>query len=250
MSPTLTTFLFEAANFLTLAAVLAWLFFRPVRQALRNRCEKMELEEQQTAEKLADAQRMQQEINASRDNLQQELNATRDRELKATRQQAQRIVADARKAADHELELARRQSVRMSETQQETLARVAAHAAADAVGHLLQQIAGPDLHDALVESACRQIGILSADRLGTVKVESARELSEQQRASLTQALGSAGPGADFRTMDDLRAGVRILTADGLIDASVGGLTGFARQSLVRELNHHANNHNPLRDTST
>ena len=36
MSPTLTTFLFEAANFLVLAAVLGWLFFKPVRQALAD----------------------------------------------------------------------------------------------------------------------------------------------------------------------------------------------------------------------
>ena len=34
MSPELTNFLFEAANVLTLAAVLGWLFFEPVRAQL------------------------------------------------------------------------------------------------------------------------------------------------------------------------------------------------------------------------
>ena len=37
MSPTVTTFLFEAANFLTLAPLLGWLFFQPVSDAIQGR---------------------------------------------------------------------------------------------------------------------------------------------------------------------------------------------------------------------
>jgi len=247
VSPTLTTFLFEAANFLVLAAILAWLFFKPVRQALHDRRDKMDAETRQAAEKLADAERQQQEITAAHGNLQEELNELRSRELEAARRQADRLLADARTAAELELDLARRQAARMSDRQQDTLAHVAAYAAADAVGNLLQQIAGPELHDALVQSACRQLHMLPAERLGQVKIESARPLSTQQRAALTEALGPAAAGADFRTVDDLRAGVRVSTGNGLIDASIGGLASYARQALVKEMNHHANNHNPLRD---
>ena len=37
MNETLATFLFEVANFLVLAVVLAWLFFNPVRKVLADR---------------------------------------------------------------------------------------------------------------------------------------------------------------------------------------------------------------------
>ncbi|NJN47909.1 MAG: hypothetical protein HC808_17125, partial [Candidatus Competibacteraceae bacterium] len=49
----MATFLFEAANFLVLAGVLGWLFFKPVRQALIDRQVKFEADAVQAAEKLA-----------------------------------------------------------------------------------------------------------------------------------------------------------------------------------------------------
>ncbi len=48
-------------------------------------------------------------------------------------------------------------------------------------------------------------------------------------------------------MDGLGDGVRISTGKGLIDASVKGLVQFASQSLVKEMSHRANNHNPLQN---
>jgi F-type H+-transporting ATPase subunit beta len=42
---------------------------------------------------------------------------------------------------------------------------------------------------------------------------------------------------------------RISTGKGLIDASVSGLTQFARHSLVKEMTRRANNHNPLQRTN-
>ena len=165
MSPTLTTFLFEAANFLVLAAVLGWLFFKPVRQALADRRAKFEADSVQAAEKLAEAEKAQQEIDATRANLQAELNELRTRELEAARRQADQILADARTAAEREREMSHRQAARMSDTQRDTLAEVSAAAAAETVGRLLEQIGGPDLQSALIESACQQLGSLPPDAL-------------------------------------------------------------------------------------
>lgn len=249
MSPTLTTFLFEAANFLVLAAMLGWLFFQPVRQALADRRAKFEADAVQAAQKLAEADKTQQAIDATRTNLQAELNALRTHELEAARQQATHILADARTAAERERETSRRQAARMSDTQRDSLAEVAATVVAKTVGRLLEQIGGPDLQAALVESACQQLGALPQDALVPVKIESSQPLSPQQRTALENALGPAADSADFRTVDGLEAGVRISTGKGLIDASVSGLAQFARHSLVKEMTRRANNHNPLQSAN-
>lgn len=249
MSPTVTTFLFEAANFLVLAAVLGWLFFKPVRQALADRRSRLESEEQQAAERLSEAKDLQQQIATSRAHLQEELNSLRSRELEAARKQVDHLLADARAAAERELETGRRQAARVSETQQDRLAQAAALAAAETVGQLLRQIGGPEIHAALLRSACQQLRALPQDALAPVKVETATPLSSEDRATLDEALGPAAAGADYRTSKELGVGVRIATGQGLIDASASGLAGFARQALVKHINHRTNNHNPLRQAN-
>ena len=187
MSPTLTTFLFEAANFLVLAIVLGWLFFKPVRQALADRRVKFAAESEQAAEKLAAAEKTQQEMEAARADLQDgvDMICVR-RELETARQQAEQILTDARGAAERERELSRRQAARMSETQRDRLAEAAVTAAADTVGHLFEQIDGPELQSALINAACRQLASLPRGDLAPVKIESAEPLSHEQQATLEE----------------------------------------------------------------
>ncbi|MEZ5583355.1 MAG: hypothetical protein R3F37_11940 [Candidatus Competibacteraceae bacterium] len=251
MSPTWATFLFEAANFLVLAGVLGWLFFKPVRQALADQRAKFEADAVLAAEKLATAEQAQQEIEATRTNLQSELTALRTRELEAARRQAEQILAEARAAAEREREISHRQAARMADRLRDRLAEVSAIAAAETVGCLLKQIggSGSNLHSALIESACQQLGSLPPNALLPVTVESAEPLSPEHLAALHSALGPAADAADFRTVDGLGAGVRISTGKGLIDASVSGLTQFARQALVKAMNHRENNRNPLQSTN-
>ncbi len=249
MSPTVVTFLFEAANFLVLAGVLGWLFFKPVRQALADHRAKFEADNQQAAQRLAEAENTKQQMDAARANLQAELNEHRSGEMEAIRRQSEQILAEARAAAQRELEQSHLQAARMSETQRDRLAEVSATAAAQAVGRLLEQIGGPDLQSALIESACRQLTSMPHDTLGSVKVESTQPLSPEQRSALRTALGPAADAADFRTVDGLGDGVRISTDKGLIDASVKGLVQFASQSLVKEMGRLSNNHNPLQNVN-
>lgn len=249
MSPSLTTFLFEAANFLVLAGVLGWIFFKPVRHALAERQARFEADAIQAAEKLAEAEKLQQEMNTSRANLQVELNELRARELESARRQAEQIVDDARKAAERELEMSRRQSAQITNAQRDTLADVSATAAAETVGQLLDKISGPELQAALIVSACRQLEEWSPDTLAPVTIESNQPLAQDQQAALRKVLGSAAATAVFKTSDGLGAGVRISTSNGLIDASVRGLAQFARHSLVKEMSRRANNHNPLQSAN-
>ncbi|MCA9214102.1 MAG: ATP synthase F0 subunit B [Planctomycetales bacterium] len=249
MSPTVTTFLFEAANFLALAAAMGWLFFKPVRQALLDRQAKFESDNLQATQKLADAEKVQNEANAIRANLQTELNGLRASELEAARRQADKILTEARSVAQREREMSQRQAARISETQRDTLAEVAAVAAAETIGRFLTQIGGPNLQSALIESACQQLRSLSHDSLAPVTVESTQPLLPERVASIKNALGPAGEAAEFRTVENLGDGIRVSTGEGLIDATVKGLVQYASQSLVKEMSRRANNHNPLQKTN-
>ncbi|MCA9165326.1 MAG: hypothetical protein KDA62_20185 [Planctomycetales bacterium] len=229
--------------------MLSWLFFQPVRQALVDRRAKFEALEDQASKKLADAEKVQHDIEATRASLQVELNDLRTRELDSARRKAEQILDEARAVSERERAMSRREATRLSDTQRDTLAEVAATAAAETVGQLFRQIGGPDLHSALVDSACRQVRALSPGTLAPVKIESSAPLSDEQITALNDALGQAATNAAYRTTDGLGAGVRIATSQGLIDASVSGLTQFARRSLVQEMSRHGNGHHPLQGTN-
>ena len=66
MNDSLWTFVFEIANFVALAAVLAWLFFKPVRKALEDQQAKARQHEEEAAQKLADAERLREDIESQR----------------------------------------------------------------------------------------------------------------------------------------------------------------------------------------
>ncbi len=242
MSPTVTTFLFEAANFLVLAAALGWLFFKPVRQAIRDYHEKFEADNRQAAEKLAEAETMRQQIQQAHLDLQAELNERREVEVAAIQRQCDELLDAARAEAVKQREQSRLLASRIADSQRDTLADVVAGAAADAVGKLLQHIDGPDLQEALVGAACQQLASLTPHRLAPVKVESSTPLSPEQTAALKTALGPDGETAEFHIVDGIGSGVRISTASGLIDTSTGGLAYFARQSLSKEMQQRANHH--------
>ncbi len=100
---------------------------------------------------------------------------------------------------------------------------------------------------ALIEAGYQQLRSLPRQAISPIKIESSQPLSADQLAKLKSVLGSAADAADFRTVGGLGAGIRISTGKGLIDATVSGLSQFARKSLVSELNLHASNHNPLQN---
>lgn len=237
MSPTWTTFLFEAGNFLVLAAFLGWLFFKPVRKALADQRAKNEAATNEAEQKLAEAERLRNEIDTEHKKLQEELNQLRSKELEAARKQAEQIVSDARAARERERENLKRQATRLAENEERMLSQAAAAAAARAVGKLLEQIRGPDLDSALFQAAWQQLQSFSGEKLAPVKVESARALSPAQQKQLEEFFGEDAAGkTSFHVVDELGAGLRITTARGLIDATSTGLAQYAQQALATELN--------------
>jgi len=234
VSPVLTTFLFEAANFLVLAAVLGWLFFKPIRQALADHRADLETLAHQAAEKLAAAEQLRADVDHQRQALRDELGELRAETLALARREADKIVADARAQAQNTREAARQHLARLDETQTAALSRATAAAAGAVVERLLAQIDGPDLNDALLRVACRQLEALSLDA-APVTVETAKPMDEASRARLDAALGKAAATATHRVVVDLAGGVRVTTNRGLVDASIAGLADFAERALLAEM---------------
>jgi F0F1-type ATP synthase membrane subunit b/b' len=238
VSPTLTTFLFEAANFLVLAAVLGWLFFRPVRQALQNYRAGLDTLSQQAQAQLAEAEQTRAQLQVERNVLREELAKVRTETLEAARQDAARIANEARDQAARLRQSAEQHVAHLDQSQAALLAQAVAVASGKLVGELLTQISGVDLNAGLFHAACDQLRALPLD--GTpVTIESSRPIPDEDRAKLGAVLGSAA--ANYRVVPELGSGVRITTSRGLVDATVAGLAEFAQRALATELEHRALN---------
>ena len=235
MSPTLTTFLFEAANFLVLVGLLAWLFFRPVKEALDRRQAEQQRLADEAAENLEQTERMRMEIEQRYLKLEQELDQRREQASLAAEKEAAEIIKQARGFARRESESAKRRIANLEQSQMEKLARVIAETAGASVDRLLREVEQPDLNHALTAVACREIRAFGGDSLAPVRVESARPLDGKDRDALLTALGHAGEMAEFHVLENLGMGLRVSTNRGLVDLSSVGLAKFAEHQLAAVL---------------
>lgn len=236
MNDSLWTFVFEIANFVTLAAVLAWLFFKPIRKALVDQQAKLRQFEDDAAKKLADAKNLQQQAESQRQALASELETMRVKMRETAKQEAEQILADAHAHAERERAALRRDALHIEQAQIAKIGKVVATATYNSTKHFLQQMNGPELQQTLIKSACRELKTISKDSLAPVTIESAGPLDEEARRLIGESLGVAAQSADFRVVTGLEGGLRVSTAHGLIDASIAGLAKFAEQSLSNELN--------------
>ncbi|MCA9177941.1 MAG: hypothetical protein KDB14_25935 [Planctomycetales bacterium] len=233
MTDSIWTFVFETLNFAALAGVLAWLFFKPVRAALQEEQARAERLQQEAVDKADKADQLLREQDAKRQSLGDELDAMRDAARAAAKLEAEQLLRDARARIEHERANLRREAVNIERSQVAKLAEAVAEATHLAVQKLLGQIGGPDLDRALLSAGCRELQQFSDGSLAGVTVESAKALSDEEQAQLRGALGDEPP--QLRLAPELIAGVRISTSRGLIDASVAGLSEYARQLLVTEM---------------
>jgi F-type H+-transporting ATPase subunit b len=235
VSPTWTTFLFETVNFLILMAVLGWLLFRPIRQALDNRRMALAKEAEEAAATRTEVERLQEEIRQRYAALEAELEQWRHNVRVAAQQEAEQLRREARAAVEREREAARHRLAHLEEAQLEHLAAAVATAAGTVVERLLRQLEGPDLERGLIRAACRELQALDGNDLGAVRVESVHPLDQQTQDEFTSVLGRAARTLEFRVSPSLGAGVRISTSRGLVDASAAGLAAFARGTLAEQL---------------
>lgn len=135
MSPTLTTLLNEAANFLLLAGALGWLFFRPVRQALSEHRSKLDAVAKAAEEKMAAAEEIRLAAESRQNALRDELAKLRTETLESARQEAATIIAQAKDQAARVTQAAEQHGVHLEEAQAATLSHAVAAAASRLVDH-------------------------------------------------------------------------------------------------------------------
>jgi F0F1-type ATP synthase membrane subunit b/b' len=243
VSASWVTFLFEAANFLLLAAVLGWLFFRPVRDALERRRSELESEQQAAANAHAEAENVLQHARERRSELEGSLEELRERVRREAETEAERLVEVARVQTQRERETLKGELVSQRRAQARSLVRDAAFAAREIVVRLLDEIEGPNLEDALQRTACRDLEKLrSSGSLAPVVIESTWPLDDAVVATLAEAAGIGPADAARRVDPDLVAGLRVLTARGLVDASAKGLATQAERFLVDKLDRENSDH--------
>jgi F-type H+-transporting ATPase subunit b len=243
LSASWVTFLFEAGNFLLLAAVLGRLFFRPVREALERRRSELESEQSAAAEARADAERARQDTREKLAELEDSLEALRERARLDAEAERDRLIEAARDQMQRERDTLKGELVSHRRAQARSLARDAAFAAREIVVRLLERMDGPDLERSLMWAACEELEKLaSAGPLAPVNIESARPLEHESLTILAHAAGVSPTSLDHHVDADLVAGIRVLTARGVVDASAAGLAAQAERLLVDRLEHGSSNH--------
>lgn len=224
VSPFLANFLFEAANFLLLAAALGWILFKPVRRALDAEAARRAGEEAERARLRADVDAAAREARAARDAAERDAAATRQTALAAARAEAAAIVEDARKERARERGVLERELAAARAAEAAALAEVVGQVAAGSVQALMAALQGPSLDLALVRAACAELAALPGGVRGPVVVESARPLEAEARSLLEAVLGG---GHEHRIVAELGAGVRVTSPAGQVDATPAS---FARQA--------------------
>lgn len=234
MSPALSTFLFEAVNFLALAAVLGWLFVKPIRRALDAERAEHARQEEDAAAHLKEAERLRAEAQAQRAALSQELERMREEARAETVRQAERELAEGRARAEREREALRHELRGQEQSWRREMQEEAASVAAQAVLRLLEWLGGPELDTALARAACRELRAPSSEGLGHVVVESARPLPAEAHELVASELAGAAS-VRYLTAPELGAGLRIITGLGMVDASASGMSAYARRALALRL---------------
>lgn len=237
MSASWITFAFEVANFLLLAALLGWLFFRPVRAALERRRSELENERCAALAAREQAERERSEAQAQRAEQQTGLDALRDRLRHEAEAEKQDLLERGRAQMQRERERVEQELLALRRAQARASARDAACAAHEIVRRLLAELNGPELEELLVSAACRELEALRASGgpLAPLVIESARPLAPETGRRLLAAAGNGAGDASVRVDPELIAGLRVLSARGLVDASVAGISGQTEQLLVQHV---------------
>lgn len=229
MSPAVSNFLFEAANFLLLALGLGWVLFKPVRRALDAERAQRQKEIDEGNAQRAEAETLVEQARVARRDVERDLDERREQVIAAAKKEAAALLDEARAArqaekAALEQELEARRSAEVVEVA-ETVGRVAA----DAVRELLAALPGPDLDRALLREACNRLQSLPAEARRSAVVESARALDGESKGALQAVLGAS---FEERVVASLGAGVRVTTSSGQVDTTALAIARRAARALA------------------
>lgn len=229
MSPALANFLFEAANFLLLAAGLGWLLFKPVRRALDGERERHAKDAEEQQRLRSEAEALARDARAVRDAADRELAQRRGEILAAAQKDAARIVEEARETQAAARRALEKELADARNAQAAALADTVGRIAGESVAALLDALKGPSLDAALVRAACVELRALPDPARASALVEGAHPLDAEARTLLDEALGHR---FQERTVPELLAGVRVTTPGGQVDATARSLARHAARAVT------------------
>ena len=230
----LVTILAQIFNFLVLAAVLYFLFFKPILKRMRARTEAREAtlanakEKEQLAEDKLSAieQRLSaidEEIESRLEEAYQKAQEERTALIEATQHEAERILREAEKEAS------KRQQQEMEELQEKLVdtildisAQILAKTSPDVVHENLVDDLNSEIWD-LGKSDMRQVRTIReslTEKTPTVRVTSAKDLSPELQRSLIRtfsALADRNVNMEIEVEPDLIAGIRVRIGDLVVE---------------------------------
>lgn len=252
LSLDLATILFQAVNFIVLAAVLNRFLFQPVVRRATERAE----ERDRLMRELAEERRAAAALRAELEQKWAELEEEREASLKKMRREAERerqsLLAQARAEAEQILVEAQVDAYRLREQVLQDFHEQLVDAILGTSGTLAGRVAPALVHDTLVQDLANRIRDMGRDQMERVEamrrslagrdavahVSSARELSADQQVQLARILSALADQPVDMEVDvspDLVAGVRIRLGDTVIDNSLAGQLQELRQEASRLL---------------
>lgn len=230
----LVTILAQILNFLVIAAVLYFLFFKPILKRMNERAAKRETilanareKEQQAEEKLSAIEQRLADIDSEIENRLEEsyqkAQAERESLIEATHEEAKRILSEAEKEAS------KRQQQEMEELEEKLVETIL-----DVSAQVLKRTTPDVVHENLVseldaeiwdlgKSDMRQVRSIRdslTERIPTVRNTSARELSPDQQRSLIRtfsALADSNVNMEIEVDPELIAGIRVRIGDLVVE---------------------------------
>lgn len=220
MSPALANFLFEAANFLLLAAALGWVLFKPVRRALDAERDRYAKQEEEAKRLRAEAEALAKDARAASEAAQREIQQTHRDALAAAQKEATALVEAARATERTERQAFEQELTARRDAETARLAESVGRVAAESVRRFLDVLDGPSLDTALIRAACTELAAFPVEVRRSALIESARPLDAEARSLLVSVLGDQ---IQERIVDELGAGVRVTTSAGAVDATAASL---------------------------
>ncbi len=232
MASSWSTFLFEVANFVLLVGVLSWLFFKPVRSFVERREQEFAQQREQAealrasaSAELEDAHIVRQQANDLLVEQQRALEEHRQRELERVAAEIHKLEEAAHARVERELE-AKRRSLRQAWSHDVVTWTT------ELTQRLLQRIHGPELHRALVLRACEELTVLrNREEIVDPVFELAQPLDDDEQERLAASAGIPRGRLVLRDVPQLIAGLRMVSAQGTIDASARGIAGHVEREL-------------------
>ena len=229
------TFLFQVVNFLVLVAILRWLLYRPLREAIDRRREA-------NAQAQADAEAARTKavaLQASLDQQVADLERRHEAVIHEARERAeverQSLLAEAEAAIRRRREEVERQFARERDEALRTLRADLVHSAVEMARRILSEATGSTLQRQLAGRLVEELGRIPDDERRRLRdewdegeaavVETAAELNGDSLRDLGGAIESlAGRRLDVsvEVRPDLLGGVRLRIGGHLWDASIAG----------------------------